>query len=270
MVYRFIFSLLLLLVCACNKAEVASNLSQHDAHKIVSELSEQGINASFSKDRTQGFSIYVSESDRLLAISTISNNQLIAGQSSEFNELTKAKGFIPNSRELDNLRLDRALAIEIEEALISNPLIDEVNVIVRSNYKKDSTAVSAIINTNSRDSFNITEIEDIIISSVPGINRNEIQLVLHDSTISKTNGEIVGVSQNDGSPVAVPLVPFLMWKVPAGVEKELGLGVILFLMVFLAFGLAIGYLLTKKKPNKMVLPEPLGETKLRIDEKTEQ
>ena len=266
-----IFFITLLFLTSCRSVEIAQNLTQYETHRIITELNQKGI-SSYSlpnKSNKGKFSVYVSRHHRLAAISIINKQDLLPKPETDFNELTKAKGFLPNSRALENIRLDRALALEIQEVLQNHPQIEKVNVIVRVNYleKNQDFAVSALIVTKDKSSFDIESIREIILNSVPGVDEDKIKINIGTKNSTEIFGQIQGLTNDNGRILATSLVPFLIWQVPEGVEFELGIGILGLVLIIGILGYFLGVFRAKPKHTKALINLPdSSKTILRIED----
>ncbi len=134
---RFKLVVLLLLssalLCGCNTVAVQDELTQEQATEIVAALSSQGVSA-FAQRETGGRGRYRVEVKRGAysdAIQILHERGLPSESRATFSELIAPRGLVPDSREIEALRLDRALAAELEEALENNPAVASARVVVR-------------------------------------------------------------------------------------------------------------------------------------------
>lgn len=269
---RFVCLLLVLLLSACRSEKIAENVTQYQAHQIISHLNRQGISATTeaaigAKDR---YSISVDSSDRLVAIDLISSTNLLPKPGSDFNELTKAQGFLPNSRAVENLRIDHAIALELEELLGQLPEVSQAKAIVRLNYLEDQQTpmVSLSLVVENKELVDQAQLISVIQKSVPGVSQENIVIMLNSKVSTSSVYEVTGIQKDGTRLVPVSLVPFLFWRVPAGTEKELGMSLLVILILIGIAAYVVGNFLGKNKSSRKTtgsLPDA-GLAALRIDQ----
>jgi type III secretory pathway lipoprotein EscJ len=226
-----------LLVCAtaCGTSPVADELSQREANQIVSALQSKGVDSSTEKERgSKGrYSVVVSSSDFGKAASLLSELGLPAERKASFSELVSSSGFLPSSREVEALRLDRALAAELEDLVLGHPEIATAHIVVRSHSVGAQAAASSIAVVAQKKASAAVEpaaIREIVSRSVPGIRTEDI-------VVSLSEQSVVGVSSPVVARVADALVPFLVfWRVPSSEYNSLA-GLVVALLAFVG-GLA--------------------------------
>ena len=131
---QLIVLICLVFLCACGREQIATELTLKQANEIVAVLSEHGL-VSLVKAAGRGgssFAVEVDESDYTYAVTLIHSYQLPKEETESFKDLTDKRGFLPNSKSLEAVRLDRAQALDLEEKLSVLPSIAEVKVILRS------------------------------------------------------------------------------------------------------------------------------------------
>lgn len=257
---KYLFSLIcFLLFSACQNVKVAENVSQYEAHKIVAELNSQGISSVYevSSGGREQYNVLVRNADRLPAIALINNAGLLPKPDSNFSELTKSGGFLPNSRAVENLRLDRALAVELEDALLAHPEITQAKVVVRVNNlpEGEDPSVSVVLSSKTQK-LPEQKIRELLINSVPGVKKENISVLFEGKKFSGSTFQTTGLLNNSGELLTVSLVPFLFWKVPAGADYELSIAALVILIFTLLLGFVIGYLLRRKKIDTSLLSLP--------------
>ena len=132
---KLLITLLLVLTVACQESPVASSLSQHEAHDVVSHLNHYGIESridqtSKSKSQSKKYTVLVDDKNYLASIDIIHQLDLISMDNEEFKDLTESSAIVP-SKQYELYRLDRSLAVQIEEALVNMPDIQRVKAVVR-------------------------------------------------------------------------------------------------------------------------------------------
>ncbi len=238
----------LLLLCGCVRQQLLSDLDQKQAHEVVAVLGGHGIPAYAEKSRSGSkFGVTVEADDYVLAVSILNAKGLPRDSAIGFNELTEAKGLIPNSREAEALRLDHAMSLEIEEKLRVIPGVAEVKVAVRSNIVREEQPASAsvLIERLPDHPIDSQQLEKIIELMVPGVTRERIQVMINDVRPRSVRVADSGVENRNGVLVHRPLVPFLrMFRVPVGEHKLLALVFLIFIIstaaIFCIFGFFFG------------------------------
>ncbi len=236
--WLIVFALVLL---GCGSTPVANDLSQRESHEIIAALREQGIEATSSKERggKGQYSVVVSSSDFGRAVSLLHSLGLPAEHKSSFSELVAPSGILPTSKNVEDLRIDRARAAEIEDLLKGYPVVVKANALVR--YQAlDNTAppsVSVVIQKRPEGALDLAEVKQLVGRAVPGIKGEDVVVSVTD-LLNPTPG-----ASEHAAPTAGSLVPFLVfWRVPAGDYNGLALILIgLLVAVSLMAGLA-GYI----------------------------
>lgn len=230
---RFLLTCLLTAsVLGCRESQVADDLAQRDANRIVAELRSRGIEAVTSKERgAKGrYSVSV-PSSRFGDAAMILNDLGLPGEAKpSFADLVAASGILPSSREVEAMRLDRASAAEVESLLAEHPAVVSVGAIVRmrSLQGSDAPSVSVIIQKREGSALDELAVRDIVLRSVPGMKPEALMVTIAEQRPAPT---LVGI------PAADSLVPFLVfWRVPQ--EDYGGLSILLLGLLAAISGLA--------------------------------
>lgn len=243
------FVLFATLLSACNDVPVAEDLSQSQATEIVAVLTESGIGASAEREQAgKGkYRVAVPSSRYAESVVLLHQRGLPEEPRIGFDELVAPRGLLPNSRELEALRLDRALAADIEEALGNDPDVLAARVIVRSR-SHNSPAVTEIpaatVSLRLRSGSSRTEdgVKEIVSRAIPGISRENILVTLYHSDRDGGFFTAEGVQSENGSRlVRVPLTKFLWgWRVPEDEYNSLALAIAVIMAAVFSFGAAVG------------------------------
>lgn len=208
-----------MILSGCGSSQVADNLSQKESNEIVAALNDHGISAVSQKERggRGRFSVLVSASEFGTAVSILNKNNLPGEPKVTLAELITPSGFVPNSREIEALRLDHAVAIELEELISSLPAVASAKVIVRLNMQRqgEAPAVSASITTRRGATLNAEEVRQIIVRAVPGTKESNVSLSLAEPHEREVLGEgVIGIQNQNGAITRVPLSTLLgVWSV---------------------------------------------------------
>lgn len=214
MVMKRLYTLMLCLSMAlsqgCGSSSVADGVGQREANQIVAVLGEHGISATTEKTRggKGRYSVIVPSSHFGAAAALLSAMDLPADRGASFEELLAPSGLLPASKEVEDLRLDRAMASEIEDLLLTHGGIASVGVVVRSNSKLggEPPSVSIMAQTTQGSTVSPEQVRELVGRAVPGLKASDISLVVTEriERVGGTTGE---------NPQG--LVPFLRyWKVP--------------------------------------------------------
>ena len=233
-IYALTLCLLLTLVAGCGTSPVADDLGQREANKIVAVLGEHGIQATTEKARgAKGrYSVVVSSGDFAGAAALLTKLNLPVERGATFAELMAPSGILPASADVENLRMDRAIAAEVEQLLLGYEGISAVSVVVRSHAVPAGAApsVSIVAQTARGAPFDQTKAREVVARAVPGVKTSDIsfsQSEYQGGSLQNTNG-------------AEPLVPFLKyWRVPVSEYNSLAY-LLIGLMSFVAFLTGVG------------------------------
>ena len=249
---RLAVAFVVLCLCACGSQPVAQDLSQQQANEIVATLSSLGIKAEASRE-TGGngrYRVEVKPGAYSQAVSILHRRNLPSDERPSFQDLIAQRGVIPNSRGIDALRLDRAVATEIEDALEDLPALVSARVLVRRPIAIGSTAspaattagVAAVLVQRKGAQVDMNEVRQIISRVVPDIPSDQIYIVAHDALPAAGPGNSVGVlSTGEETSIAVPLTAFLwLWRVPDDDYTSLALVLVSMLISVLVLGVLVG------------------------------
>jgi type III secretory pathway lipoprotein EscJ len=184
-------------------------VAQREANEIVAVLSKHNISASLVKARggKGRYSVVVHESDFPGAAAVLSRLGLPADKKPSFQELTGGNGIIPPSREVEALRLDRAIASELEDIFRVRSDVASVSVLVRMHSREPSERPTVTVVTQSPGevSLDVAEVREIARRAVPGIQSEDVYVTVAQSP------DALGGAEGRGE----KLVPFLaLWRVP--------------------------------------------------------
>jgi type III secretion protein J len=223
-----------LVLAGCSSTPVADDVNQREANEIVAVLGKNKIQASLVKGRGSRarYSVVVQESDFANAAAVLSRLGLPADKKPSFQDLTAGNGIIPPSREVEALRLDRAISSELEDIFRARSDIASASVLVRMHSREASErpTVTVVVQSAADGSLDTAEVREIARRAVPGIQNDDVY---------------VSVERADVGAESVPeLVPFLgWWRVRA--EDHAGLVSLVVFLVGLAGVLAglTGYII---------------------------
>ncbi len=251
-------SLLGLSMVGCNSVPLRQDLTQDQANEIVAVLHHHGISAEVVRE-SGGRGVYRVDTKREAysqAVALLYDKGLPAEPRQSFDELTASHGLIPNSREVEALRLDRARASEIEQAVMGNPAISSARVIVRTAHEfgnqsgsaiaahagsSEAAGASVIIVRRPGKTVTESDIRDIVQRVVPGIQRESIDVKTYDAEPSE-DAEAIGVVNKQGLVQRIPLTSFLgAWRVPEDDYNGLALTITIGIVLIFFIGFAVGW-----------------------------
>lgn len=270
--------ILLCLLSACGRVPVAQDVNQTQANKIVATLNSHGIGAEASR-RVGGKALYaveVKHYNYARAIAILNKRNLPGKPKATFDELIAKRGLIPDSRAVEALRIDHALAVQIEELLEQHPAILEAKVVLRRSFDKtdNQPALSAVITKRPAMEIAKPEALAIILKAVPGLSQEQSAVSINEAVPEQKVLEDEGVYYKNDNLIRVALVPFLFaWHVPEGDYTALVSIFISFMVLFGVIGAIIGYWYGYLNSSRSNFESGLGELKpksLKLDEERGQ
>lgn len=247
--FRCLAIISVLLLVGCGSSPVADDLSQRDANRIVAALRGKGVDSSTEKERgSRGrYTVVVSSADFAKAATFLAELGLPEERQASFSELVASSGFLPSSREVEALRLDRALAAEMEELLRGHPAIAEAHVVVRYHSLSEGgvSTISAVVQKRAGSTVAPDDVRVLVSRALPNVRHEDIVVAVADQRVSTPADE----GQVE---VGHETVPFLVyWRVPPSEYNGLAsllIGLLLFVACLAGLGGYIfgQYTLTKQ------------------------
>lgn len=250
-------AVLLVLLSGCGKTTVVENTSQKRATQIVIALYKQGISASSTRESGgQGkYRVEVDQQDYATALATIERNGLLDEPAPTFEELTASSSFFPPSREVEALRMDHALALEVKGLLEELSGVEHAEVLVRKRFGSHedyAPSVSVVLRLQPGAAITESAVADVVRRAIPGIDAEKIFVSTEKNEDAASASQAQGVVNRDGSLSYVPLVPFVFkWRVPKDDYK--GFAILFLFCIFLAgtlclvFGYAVGQMRASRR-----------------------
>jgi type III secretory pathway lipoprotein EscJ len=232
---------------ACNDQDLALGLQQSQAIEIVALLHEHEILATAQKEKggRNTFAVTVDNNQYHQAMSILQSKSLPKVAELSFDDLVSQRSILHNSRDIDALRLDKALALELQDTLKAFPAVVDVKVIVRNKFTDINTnrGVSVFLTLKAGEQMSQAKLFPIVERAVPGINKSNIIISTEEIAVEKIiNNSLAterAVTKNSAS--EVELVKFLIWQVPKEHFTEITLISILTLILALVVGIIFGY-----------------------------
>jgi type III secretory pathway lipoprotein EscJ len=221
---------LTLALTGCGNTPLADDLAQREVNEIIAVLRERGISGTVNKGRGSGrYSVSVSSGKYGEAATILSRLGLPGERRPSFQEMTATSGIIPSSRAVENLRLDRALAAQIEELLQARADVYSTSAVVRRHVAgTEKPSVSVIVQRQPGATLSPDEVREIAAHSVLGVGKNDVFVSIGDAPRFKDAAGHAGQASD------ADLVPFLLvWQVPRDHYNSLA-GVVVVLMVIVS------------------------------------
>jgi type III secretory pathway lipoprotein EscJ len=276
--YRLIFTLVVLMhiLVGCEGVVIIEERSQREAIEIVALLHDNGINATIRRESgSKGrYGVAVDSAYRAQAQALLFSKGFPKESEASFEELTGSRGLIPASREADQLRLDRALAAELEDMVRSHPSVASARAIVRVNYRKSDQEPAVSLLVQERDDLKVVAeaIREMVVRAVPGVKREAVLVSVQPGEKHEGGTTVEGVRNDSGKVVRTPLVPFFFWfNVPSG--ERAGLALSLFACIFIVVlasalgGYWLGFFQGSKSGIEGMFPDIGGVRALKNDAK---
>jgi type III secretory pathway lipoprotein EscJ len=182
-VQRWLMGLSLFLV-GCREVALVDNQLQSDAAKIVALLAEETIDQAVveSDPSFRGkYRVTVPSESYAKAMQVITRHGYPKNETQSFAELTESSALNPASREVEAIKADRALSVEIEQVLGSFSGIEAPAVLVRHHQcKRGEVSTMVVLGDVGKvfDEGRKAELLRVVSQAVPGILVDNISLVL--------------------------------------------------------------------------------------------
>lgn len=246
-----------LLLSGCGDATLRDSLSQEQANEVVAALVERGIRAEVTRESGKGkYRVGVKRGNYSEAVTILNQLRLPSEPRSSFSDLIASRGLMPDPRELEALRLDRALAAELEEALESIPAVAQARAVIRLNSVQNSAdtgkGAAVLITRKPGAELREEDLRPILDRSLPGLDPSQIVVQFYESgTTDPVGGVSQGVERTSvGGIRKVPLTEFLwIWRVPEDEYNSLAGWLMLGIIGVFVLGLSVGSLLTSARMN---------------------
>ena len=242
---------------------MSDNLTQKQANQIIARLLRDGIPAEAEKTGrgdSAKYSVMVRRKDYAQAVGVIESNRLPSEPDVPLQELITPRGLIPNSREIEALRTDRAMAKELEDLFENHAQILSAKAVVRKFAAggRGGEGVSLVLRVREGGTIRPEEIVPLVQRIVPAVPPDHIEVLLSADAVQAPAGQVAGVIAGDPK-VPVPLVPFLRWHVPDGDREGLAIAFSLVLLAACVVGVIIGYVAGQLKTAKLSRVRELPE-----------
>lgn len=235
---RSLLAVVLVVLVGCNEIPVIQDLSQAQAHQVIAALADHGIEsrAERGKGSKASFSVELSSGEYARAIQILRDEGLPGEVRPSVNELLSSDGLLPPGRDVELMKLDRAVAGEIEELLSAHPAIATARAVVRSAAVQEQgipPSVSIVLTT--REAISEDQVRALVRQVAPGVSPESISIVLENvrPKAVRTGGGLEG---------AQPLSPFLFfWRVPQSDVLALNLAVFGLVLFFGLVAAGLGF-----------------------------
>jgi|GEM_PF-2247180 len=240
------------LFAGCNEVAVVQEITQSQSHAVIATLADNGVEA--TAERAKGskpiYSVMLSPNDYARAIQILRDANLPGEVRPSVAQLLAPEGLLPAGREIEMLRLDRAVAGEIEELLASHPAVVSARAVVRSASlpqgfglpqafgQQDSTQIiklapSVSLIVTVREAIAEEQIKNLVRQIAVGVLPENISIVLESARVNSVlTQSSTGTAGTAGKNIQPRLSSFLFfWKVPQ--SDALGLTLAVFSLVIL-------------------------------------
>jgi len=239
----FVSLLTLLGLIACGQETVVDELSQEQAIKVVSGLAHAGISATHSRASGRGASYVVRVRSRDLsrALQVVDLLGMSSLGEDPIEQLTRQRGFIPNSPEVQAKRLDRALAIEIERLVEALPAVIDAQVsgssgsANASQTEPSATVVVRLLEDRVPREYSAVEVQRLVQNVVPGLREDRIQVQAVELDL--------GLSAGAGTSLGLERVFLLNFEVPRAQLRNAQERIVLMGVILLVSGGILGFAL---------------------------
>ena len=215
--------ILLIMLCACEQQELASNIDAKQSVEMLVVLSRAGIRAEREKlyGNTQSYKVIVSPDDYMKSLEVIHEYGLPRNTDAVIDVLTKQQALAPQSPALMSLRSDMAQAMQLENLLLALPGVVDAKVVIRSgtginvfsNEESTPTRATVLIRyalKSDEQSFSFDEAKRIILQAVSGLEEANLNI-----TFAKVNDSIGLISSSlNSSEMRLISIPPFRFKVP--------------------------------------------------------
>lgn len=251
-----------LLLSGCGDATLRDSLTQEQANEVVAALVERGIRAEVTRESGKGkYRVGIKRGNYSEAVTILNQLRLPSEPRSTFSELIASRGLMPDPRELEALRLDRALAAELEEALESIPAVAQARAVIRLNSVQNSAdsgkGAAVLVTRKAGTELREEDLRPILARSLPGLDASQVVVQFYEAGLYAAGESVTagGLSEGvertaSGIVRKVPLTEFLwIWRVPEDEYNSLAGWLMLGIIGVFLLGLSIGSLLTSARMN---------------------
>jgi type III secretory pathway lipoprotein EscJ len=249
----------LVMLSGCRTVTLEEDLTQGQSREVIALLIRNGIQATAEKGQgAKGRYVVRVPSDRYQeAVILLSKNNLPREPRLTMDQLVSGGGFLPQSREMENLKIDRAFAAEVEELVSHLPGVRSVRAVVHSHHQSEGERNPEVTITVHQDQDGMVKREELqVLGSrvVPGVPSEKVQVFIHRSD------DIRGVGQGGGAP---ELMDFLGGvQVSKHDHTKLALLFTLCLALVAGAGGIIGFYIGGFRAIRKVAPNTLTGTSL--------
>lgn len=181
------------LTVGCKRKTLAEGVSQRQALQIVVVLNEAGFYAQAERGRGNNpvYSVSVEADDYSAAAKVLYENDLPSPPEKTISELLEGSSFLPESSQVQSMRMDRVKSLEIEQHFRGLPGVRDVRVLVRSHVgssrdlRRDSVrqGVSVVLVREKGQDATLSEgvLLDQLATNFPELKRSELAVTVLDA-----------------------------------------------------------------------------------------
>lgn len=247
---RILVLLFALALAGCDAVEVLSGVEQSQANRVVAALSQHGVFAVAKRQGSsgKGFNVEVSSDDYVEAINLLQELSLPGESRESFNDILKTSGLLPDLKEVEDLRIDRALATQVEDLLSNLPGVISVKAMVSLKREAGQGAgqITVVVQKLAGGTLVEDTLRQLLLPVIPGVEAANIHINFVDRPTQVVKRATEAVENSGGKLIYQPLVPFLRYfRVPASDYNRLRI-ILLAMMGLTAFvcgslGFLVGY-----------------------------
>jgi len=271
-----LYSVLVFLISCNNSKEITQNINAKQSAQIIVALNHVGIQSErvlTSSGRKTEYKVLVSNNDYARALEILTEYELPKKESKEFETLINDSSYL--SSDLNSIKVNRALSLELERLLMEFPGVISANVLVRTSgnsasiFNESSEQTSSVVikyfsSQPSKMPFNEGQILKIIEKALPGIKKEDVALNL--IRVEPPNSWL---SKNLGAAKLKYVRPFA-FRVPQedlnrAKYQIIGVLVLICFAGFLLGGVSFLIWLRKRYSNKQVSSVLLEDENTNID-----
>lgn len=243
---RIVVALICVVLSACEGDQVGSNLDQNRANRMIAVLSSNGIAATAKKESggRGAFGVWVDARDHGSASLLIDEKGLLERGESSIEELLSNQGILPGSREIEQIKIDRIRALELERLIQNLPGVTAAKSVVRMTFLKEGEkpTASLVVGTEPDSHIRMEDITPIVQRSLPGVAVEDILVSMHSGEMNSALREQIGVLNIKGKPVPLALESFLgLWRVTKDDYSSLAFSLIVIVVLCTFIGGVAGY-----------------------------
>ncbi len=256
---------LLIVTSGCSQRELVNKLDQRQSTEVLVVLSRAGVPASRTEvggGKSSTYSITVDPEYFSRGLEVIHEYGLPRSADQEIERTLEQNGFVPNPKEITDLRLDRALGLQVERSLRSLPGVVDAWVNIRTRSGREAILASPrawihlrYSSASGNEPFSVDEVKKVVISAVPEMRAEDVEL----KTSALPPGLVLTGSASILNSSLERLMPF-GFRVPEServtAQRQLASVILLSALCAAIVGLYLGWWMgrSRRKPSAELVP----------------